>query len=87
MNEKPTPIPGYTTQVVLSNRRFSEEFKHDAVRLILRTVIICGFHDKAISYQPSVFSYRLLIARRRALGDADVAREIRTVRRRKQQAS
>ena len=35
MNEKKTPISGYTTQVVSSHRRFSDEFKRDAVRLIV----------------------------------------------------
>ena len=35
MNEKNPPISGYTTQIVSSHRRFSDEFKLDAVRLII----------------------------------------------------
>ena len=35
MNEKTPHIFGYATQIVSSHRRFSEEFKRDAVRLIV----------------------------------------------------
>ena len=35
MNEKNRPISGYATQIVSSHRRFSNEFKRDAVRLIV----------------------------------------------------